>query len=127
MDGHWRGHATVWDETARAWRYKDTRDRVGGYSGGVDRPCAYCRRPATPEGYDGCIGEIEGASAACCGHGVPSRMSVVFPDGAPILGSRARIFIEPAMRRTLARERSVGTRPQRILEAIRRVLGVDEF
>ena len=35
-----------------------------------ERPCAKCGRPPTPEGHDACLGYIEGAVAACCGHGV---------------------------------------------------------
>ncbi len=124
MSDHWRGHPIRFDAESDCWRYTDTGERVGGWSGGVDRPCAYCRRPATPDGYDACIGEIEGASAACCGHGMPSRMSVVFPDAPPIVGAKARLFIEPAMKATLERDRTRGTTaPQRILDAIRRVLG----
>lgn len=34
-----------------------------------NRPCGHCGLANTPEGYDGCIGEIKGAMNACCGHG----------------------------------------------------------
>lgn len=33
------------------------------------RPCIRCGK-LTPEGYDACLGYIEGAKKACCGHGV---------------------------------------------------------
>lgn len=33
-------------------------------------PCIRCGRPPTKEGFDACIGHIEGAYSACCGHGV---------------------------------------------------------
>ena len=35
-----------------------------------NRICPRCGRPPTVEGYDACLGRIEGATAACCGHGV---------------------------------------------------------
>jgi hypothetical protein len=35
-----------------------------------DRPCKRCGRMPTKEGYDACIGYVEGAIASCCGHGV---------------------------------------------------------
>lgn len=35
-----------------------------------ERPCTRCGRMPTPEGYDACLGYIEGATSACCGHGV---------------------------------------------------------
>lgn len=47
------------------WRYCDN-DKVVDNS----RPCAKCGKPPTPEGYDACLGHIEGAISACCGHGV---------------------------------------------------------
>jgi len=45
------------------------------YSDGVplsqeERPCARCGRMPTAEGYDACLGHIDGATSACCGHGV---------------------------------------------------------
>jgi len=32
-------------------------------------PCTACGLPPTPEGHDGCLGDIPGAESACCGHG----------------------------------------------------------
>lgn len=34
------------------------------------RPCKRCGCMPTKEGYDACLGHIEGATSACCGHGV---------------------------------------------------------
>ena len=34
------------------------------------RPCPNCNRMPTGEGYDGCLGYILDADAACCGHGL---------------------------------------------------------
>ncbi|APM39418.1 hypothetical protein [Clostridium kluyveri] len=35
-----------------------------------ERPCIRCGSMPTREGYDACLGHIEGAISACCGHGV---------------------------------------------------------
>ncbi len=34
------------------------------------RACTNCGKPPTPEGHDACLGYIEGAAWACCGHGI---------------------------------------------------------
>ena len=34
------------------------------------RKCKRCKRQPTPEGFDACLGHIENAVSACCGHGV---------------------------------------------------------
>lgn len=31
--------------------------------------CGHCNLKRTPEGYDGCVGELQGVMNACCGHG----------------------------------------------------------
>lgn len=46
------------------WVYED------GISIEEERPCARCGCMPTKEGYDACLGYINGASSACCGHGV---------------------------------------------------------
>ncbi|MDR3222622.1 MAG: hypothetical protein LBT66_02630 [Methanobrevibacter sp.] len=33
------------------------------------RPCLRCGKLPTQEGYDSCIGYVEGAQYVCCGHG----------------------------------------------------------
>jgi len=33
------------------------------------KPCKKCRKYPTKEGFDACLGHIEDATAACCGHG----------------------------------------------------------
>ena len=48
------------------WRYSDTKESLKQND---RRPCKKCGNPPTKEGYDWCIGEIEGAKSACCGHG----------------------------------------------------------
>lgn len=47
------------------WRYTDNNDILD-----PNRPCKRCGLKPTKEGYDACLGKIEGATSACCGHGV---------------------------------------------------------
>lgn len=58
-----RGHAIHCD--GNAWRYTDNDD-IANY----DRPCTRCGRMPTVEGYDACLGHIDEATSACCGHGI---------------------------------------------------------
>ena len=58
-----RGHEIYYD--GEDWRYRDN-DQIADDS----RPCKTCGRFPTPEGCDACLGHIEGAISACCGHGV---------------------------------------------------------
>ena len=64
-----RGHKIYFDGTV--WRYKDNNDIADH-----DRPCARCGKMPTPEGYDACLGYIEGVSSACCGHGVEEPIMI---------------------------------------------------
>lgn len=61
--GHMRGHPIYYDGVV--WRYSDN-----GAIADDSRPCARCGQMPTPEGYDACIGHIEGVESACCGHGI---------------------------------------------------------
>lgn len=63
---HAFGYPTVLDE-AGTERYADTGEPVVHPS---RRPCPKCHRLPTPDGHDPCLGHIEGAISACCGHGV---------------------------------------------------------
>ena len=58
-----RGHEIYYD--GKIWRYTDNKETVNNM-----RPCKRCGRTPTKEGYDACLGHIEGAKSACCGHGV---------------------------------------------------------
>jgi len=59
-----RGHSIIWADGA--WRYEDTFTPVAIEG---ERPCWRCGRMPTVEGYDACLGHIDGVTAACCGHG----------------------------------------------------------
>ncbi len=41
-----------------------------------NRKCVKCGELSTKEGYDPCLGFIEGVSSACCGHGVEEYYEV---------------------------------------------------
>jgi len=58
-----RGHKTYYKN--QKWRYCDNNEIDDG-----KRNCARCGKPPTPEGYDACVGYVEGVTSACCGHGV---------------------------------------------------------
>lgn len=58
-----RGHEIYYD--GKNWRYCDTHKQADD-----SRPCPRCGYWPTKEGYDHCLGYIEGAKSACCGHGV---------------------------------------------------------
>jgi hypothetical protein len=66
---HQRGHEIYWD--GYIWRYTDN-----GHLFDDRRPCIKCGRMPTPDGYDPCLGYIEGATAACCGHGVEEPYTI---------------------------------------------------
>lgn len=58
-----RGHEIYYDGTN--WCYTDNNEIVNN-----ERPCARCGRIPTQEGFDACLGRLEGVKSACCGHGV---------------------------------------------------------
>ena len=57
-----RGHKIYYDGE---WKYSDNGLPMNNL-----RPCKRCGKYPTKEGYDHCLGYIEGATSACCGHGV---------------------------------------------------------
>ena len=67
---HERGWETLYNWELEAWCWKDTGLPVEGNP----RPCKRCGEYPTPEGYDACLGYIEGVKSACCGHGVSKKI-----------------------------------------------------
>lgn len=65
---HRRGHEIV-AFTDKQWRWARSGRWIKYGSGPDDPPCNLCGREPTSEGYDACLGEVEGAISACCGHG----------------------------------------------------------
>jgi len=64
ITSHYRGHKIYYD--GYIWRYCDNNKLTAE----EERPCARCGKMPTKEGYDACLGHIEGATSACCGHGI---------------------------------------------------------
>lgn len=63
VKGHLRGWEIYYD--GENWRYVDNNEIAND-----SRPCKKCGCKPTKEGYDACLGRVDGAKAACCGHGV---------------------------------------------------------
>lgn len=59
-----RGNEIYYDYDTGNWRYSDNNEIVND-----NRPCKKCGCKPTKEGYDACLGHIDGALHACCGHG----------------------------------------------------------
>ena len=66
---HLRGNPIEYD---KRWVYSDDKSPIS-----VERPCVRCGRMPTPEGYDACLGHIESATSACCGHGVVAPILIM--------------------------------------------------
>ena len=70
------------EEIEGEWRFVDT----GEPTVGSNRPCGHCKKDATAEGHDGCIGTLPGVRNACCGHGVLGDTYVQMLDGTHLQG-----------------------------------------
>lgn len=75
-----RGHSI--ELIGDSFYYVDNGDPVAATW--EQRPCGHCGLANTPEGYDGCMGEIKGAINACCGHGNNKEAYVQYADGTII-------------------------------------------
>jgi len=64
-ESHMRGHRIIWNSDIKRWVYKDS-----GSIADDSRLCPKCNKPPTKEGYDACLGFVEGFKSVCCGHGV---------------------------------------------------------
>ena len=63
IESYIRGHKVYYD--VKEWRFKDNNKLID-----ENITCKRCGRKPTKEGYDACLGYVEGATSACCGHGV---------------------------------------------------------
>jgi len=88
---YFRGHP-IKQRANGVYIYVDTGELVA--ETWEDRPCGYCGKHNSPEGYDGCIGEIEGAINACCGHGNEAEAYIQYPDGRRLGGRDAMRLVE---------------------------------
>ena len=69
VESYSRGWRIYYD--GEYWRYFGNHQPLDNM-----RPCAKCGRPPTTEGYDACLGFIEGVKSACCGHGVSTPIII---------------------------------------------------
>ncbi len=77
--GHLIYSASKYDDTISQlnhseWKYSD------GSPFDDSRPCMKCNCYPTKEGYDACLGYIEGAEHACCGHGVEEDRYIIYKE-----------------------------------------------
>ncbi len=56
----------------KLWRYCDNKKPLDD-----NKPCKRCGKEPTKEGYDACIGYIDGAISACCGHGISKKFVIM--------------------------------------------------
>ena len=63
ITSHSRGNKIFYKNSQ--WVYED-----GTPADKEERPCITCGEMPTTEGYDACLGYVEGVVSACCGHGV---------------------------------------------------------
>lgn len=73
---HSRGHKIIY--IGRTWVYVDGLTDID-----TARPCIRCGKPPTKEGYDTCLGLVDGTSSACCGHGIVRGWKVCCSVDAP--------------------------------------------
>lgn len=66
VKSHSRGHEIIYKDNK--WIYSDTLELIN-----ENRACKKCECLPTPEGYDACLGHIEGVKHACCGHGIEDK------------------------------------------------------
>lgn len=88
----YRGHKIklIENDYARCYIYEDTGELV---EHNKDRACGHCGAENTPEGHDGCLGELPNVMNACCGHGNPKLAYVQFWDKSGIYGEDAIYYI----------------------------------
>ena len=66
-----RGWVLLWDNDH--WIYEDNGEI---FLDDCQRPCKKCGRMPTKEGFDACLGYLEGVKYACCGHGITERFII---------------------------------------------------
>ena len=67
-----RGWKIYYSQENKRWQYCDDDTECLD-----NRPCKRCGKYSTKEGYDACLGYVEGATSACCGHGVVAPYCVM--------------------------------------------------
>lgn len=79
---HSRGNEIYYDKEG-IWRYSEDNSKFDD-----SKPCKRCGNFPNKDGADFCVGNIKGASSACCGHGIEVPF-VMFENGQTIFGKDA--------------------------------------
>jgi hypothetical protein len=85
--GKLRGHPIVFVNSQ--WVYVDNKEPTINNK----RPCGYCGKKDTKEGYDGCLGILPKVMNACCGHGNIDEAYVQLDENKRISGCYAIAWI----------------------------------
>ena len=93
-----RGHRIVRFSDGR-WRWAATGRFMIMGAHPSDPPCTVCHLPPTPEGFDPCLGRLEGVTSACCGHGGVVEGYRVFADGERVVTAPRSQATSAALRR----------------------------
>ena len=80
-----RGHKI--EQVGGQFLYVDTGEPTA--TTWTERGCGHCGLADTPEGHDGCLGEIPGVLNACCGHGIEADAYVQTEDNLHLRGALA--------------------------------------
>lgn len=65
-----RGNPIYYD--SKDWRYTEDNTLADD-----NKPCVRCGKMPTAEGYDHCLGYIDSAKSACCGHGIEDKYIIM--------------------------------------------------
>ena len=71
--GYSHGNPIEYDVKRKIWVYPNTQTPILNNP----RKCPKCGKMPTKEGYDACLGHIDRATSACCGHGVEQGYIVI--------------------------------------------------
>lgn len=72
VTSYMRGHKIFFDNEDCCWKYVDDKSVADD-----SRPCVRCGKYPSKEGYDACLGHIEGAVSCCCGHGIKEEGYII--------------------------------------------------
>lgn len=87
-----RGHKILWVDETTGWVYADTREPT--VTNWDSRPCGFCGKHSTDEGYDSCLGTLPYVMNACCGHGESDLAYVQFENQVCLRGEAAIVFFD---------------------------------
>ena len=84
---HSRGNE-IYCKNDGVWKYSED-DSIFDDS----KPCKRCGNFPNKDGSDFCVGNIDGVTSACCGHGVDIPF-VMFDDATTVFGKNAKKYFK---------------------------------